>query len=725
MPPRHPFSLCLLRLLAATAAGQAHPLPEPKPATIPISAASVEVYRREVGPVLAKYCVKCHSGEKPKAGFDMEKLDLRQLTGAQSKKWMHIAEQLRIGEMPPEEKPQPTAEESRKVVSWLTAELRLGGVDTTLLEATLSGRYLDHDALFSGPLAPLDNPPRVWRFSPEIYAAWVLRQSPGQTAGQAMTASSEPGFKDQAPGATIDQGVLAVVLRNAQQVAAARTAHTIENGAIVPGKGTGGEIVVLLDPKVPLDRAKLAGWINSFAFYRRWGRYSPKELEPLLALYDKAEKIGGREAALRTVLVAVQLQPESLYRLELGLGPADKRGYRLLGPRELAYAISFAFGFTLDRNLSEAAGSGKLATREDAAREVKRIMDEPKFPKPQILQFFQEYFGYDTAPDVFKDNVEKENHHAATLVRDTDLLILHVLEKDQDVLRTLLKTNLSFVAATLDAKTGTVSRSVPKRDIHHNYGLAEWPAAQPVALPAAERAGVLTQPSWLVAQSGNFDNHPVQRGRWVREHLLGGSIPPIPITVNAQVPDEPSRPLRDRLNQVTKVEYCWQCHSRMNQLGLPFEQYDHFGRFRTAQWLIDPTAPPLPPAKKGATPIPAKRSLPLDVSGSIDRSGDPKLDGPAETPVAMIKRLAESPRTRQVFVRYAFRFWMGRDENLGDAATLRAADEAYVKSGGSMKALIASLLTSDSFLYRTVPKTELALTGMTRNQETGAGTFQR
>jgi hypothetical protein len=36
------------------------------------------------------------------------------------------------------------------------------------------------------------------------------------------------------------------------------------------------------------------------------------------------------------------------------------------------------------------------------------------------------------------------------------------------------------------------------------------------------------------------------------------------------------------------------------------------------------------------------------------------------------------------------------------AVTLRQADQAYVQSGGSMKQLILSLLTSDSFLYRKV-----------------------
>jgi len=43
---------------------------------------------------------------------------------------------------------------------------------------------------------------------------------------------------------------------------------------------------------------------------------------------------------------------------------------------------------------------------------------------------------------------------------------------------------------------------------------------------------------------------------------------------------------------------------------------------------------------------------------------------------------------------------MGRNEMLSDSATLMAADEAYLRSGGSFRALLVSLLSSDSFVYR-------------------------
>ena len=63
-------------------------------------------------------------------------------------------------------------------------------------------------------------------------------------------------------------------------------------------------------------------------------------------------------------------------------------------------------------------------------------------------------------------------------------------------------------------------------------------------------------------------------------------------------------------------------------------------------------------------------------------------------------RLAKSERVRQSFIRYAFRYFMGRNEVLSDSKTLMDADEAYVTSGGSFDAVVVSLLTSDSFIYR-------------------------
>ncbi|MDA9779125.1 DUF1588 domain-containing protein, partial [Rubripirellula sp.] len=191
-----------------------------------------------------------------------------------------------------------------------------------------------------------------------------------------------------------------------------------------------------------------------------------------------------------------------------------------------------------------------------------------------------------------------------------------------------------------------------------------------------QRLGVLTHPTWLVSHSDAMDNHAIRRGRWVRERLLGGGIPDVPITVDAMLPDEPNTTLRHRM-RVTREEYCWTCHQKMDPLGLPFEIYNHAGLFRESEL-----------------------GEPVDASGEIINSGDPSLDGQVSNALEMIQRLAESERVEQVFVRHAFRFWMGRNETIHDREVLQAAHQAYRESGGSMNALLASLLTSDAFLYR-------------------------
>ncbi len=194
--------------------------------------------------------------------------------------------------------------------------------------------------------------------------------------------------------------------------------------------------------------------------------------------------------------------------------------------------------------------------------------------------------------------------------------------------------------------------------------------------PEGQRLGILTHPSWLVSHSDAMDNHAIHRGRWIRERLLGGGIPDVPITVDAMLPDEPDNTLRERM-RVTREEYCWTCHQKMDPLGLPFEMYNHAGLFRTTE--LD---------------------KPVDTTGEIIDSGDPTLDGPVEGASDMIQKLVKSKRVEQVFVRHAFRFWMGRNETLNDGPVLREAYRAYKDGGGSMKALITSLLTSDAFLYR-------------------------
>jgi hypothetical protein len=228
-----------------------------------------------------------------------------------------------------------------------------------------------------------------------------------------------------------------------------------------------------------------------------------------------------------------------------------------------------------------------------------------------------------------------------------------------------------------------------------------WELEQPFELPIDQRAGILTHPAWLAAHSVNDGNDPIRRGRWIQEKLLAGVIQDVPPDVDANVPNDPHKTLRERMEPL-RATRCWRCHRKMNPLGEPFEVFDDWGRHRTHvyfdedgkivhkrgeqfdRWLADGKL----------------TSRAIDSNGEIRGSGDPEIDGEVEDAIEMLHRLGGSARARQSFIRHLFRYFMGRNEMLSDSRTLVEAEQSYLDNGGSFKALVVSLLTSDSFLLR-------------------------
>ena len=224
----------------------------------------------------------------------------------------------------------------------------------------------------------------------------------------------------------------------------------------------------------------------------------------------------------------------------------------------------------------------------------------------------------------------------------------------------------------------------------------DYPARQPFHVP--HRKGILTHPAWLLAHSQNTETDIVRRGRWIREKLLAGRVPEVPITVDAQIPENHLQTLRERLDSVTSKQECWKCHRQMNPLGVAFEIYDDFGRFRTEESLEAPEN--LIQKGNGKTSADVYKTKPVNALGSLNGTGNPALDGKVDDAFELIERLSKSDRVRQSIIRHAFRFFLGRNEMLSDSKTLMDADEAYLNSGGSFNAVIVSLLTSESFMYR-------------------------
>lgn len=647
---------------------------------------------------LSEYCVSCHGPEKQKGKLRLDTLGAPEEANAKS--WARSLERMMLGEMPPEEaRKQPPHEARAGAIRHIADELAKidravvakGGQPllATLprLDRPLDGNLVPHDVLFNPkPGTRPDSPPRIWLRSPELYDGLVndLKGKNAQGINQPFAVPPGTGFKDYAAMGSVDDSSADQLLRNARVLVEYSTRMKMQDGQLVPEGNTAKEFTALLNPTNPPDAAKVAAAINEM-FRRALQRSpTPDETTRYADLHRRLGEQSGQIDAGRGMLTAILLRPDAIYRSELGDDRPDDQGIVRLTPRETAYALAFALGDRRpDDTLLRAAETNALNTREAVAAHARRLLDDTKFEKPRLLRFWQQYFGYTAATDVFKDAKLNEDHMAGMLVRDTDQLVLWVMEQDRDVFRTMLTTDRSFVNFKPQQKNSSrpperAETHAQKRP-HTSYNLPSnwtWTASQPLRLPAEQRAGILTQPSWLVAKSANFENDPIRRGKWIRENLLGGHIPELPITVDAVISDDRTIPLRTRLEK-TRDDYCWNCHAKMNPPGLAFEMYDHFGRFRMEE-----------------------AGKPVNSTGELDHAGD--ADGEVRNAIEMIHRLANSDRARQIWLRHVFRFWMGRNETAGDGPTIVAMDSAYLQNNGSFKAALVALFTSDSFLTRKI-----------------------
>jgi hypothetical protein len=73
----------------------------------------------DLRPLLAKHCLECHSGDKPKGELRLDELKPEFSERATRTKWMAVLKRLHAGEMPPEEKPRPPKEEIEKLTAWI------------------------------------------------------------------------------------------------------------------------------------------------------------------------------------------------------------------------------------------------------------------------------------------------------------------------------------------------------------------------------------------------------------------------------------------------------------------------------------------------------------------------------------------------------------------------------------------------------------------------------
>jgi mono/diheme cytochrome c family protein len=124
------------------------------------------------------------------------------------------------------------------------------------------------------------------------------------------------------------------------------------------------------------------------------------------------------------------------------------------------------------------------------------------------------------------------------------------------------------------------------------YGLPESKTGsfERVSLkPEDRRGGLLTMGAVLGLTSDGTRHRPVHRGVWLSEVVLGKTPPPPPANVPAIEPPTPQSPkatLRQKIEAHAKDANCAACHTKIDPLGLAWDNYDAIGQWRTHEKIV-------------------------------------------------------------------------------------------------------------------------------------------
>jgi mono/diheme cytochrome c family protein len=75
-----------------------------------------------VRPFLTRHCLECHSGAKPKGGFNLDKLAPNFDIAANRDRWLAVLKRVQAGEMPPKAKPRPSEKDVQGLAAWIVAK---------------------------------------------------------------------------------------------------------------------------------------------------------------------------------------------------------------------------------------------------------------------------------------------------------------------------------------------------------------------------------------------------------------------------------------------------------------------------------------------------------------------------------------------------------------------------------------------------------------------------
>jgi hypothetical protein len=336
-------------------------------------------------------------------------------------------------------------------------------------------------------------------------------------------------------------------------------------------------LIFVCDPKTAGDAAcarKITENLARRAFRRP---VTPEEVNRLLPFYEFGREGGGSfDLGIEQVVTAVLSSPEFLYRSIRGtVPPRGSASSDVEGPLtdlELASRLSFFLLNTgPDDELLTLASKGGLTKAGVLEKQVTRMMADAK-ASSLVTSFAMKWLNIADLDAVKPDPTlfpEFNEQLRRDFSKEAEYFLSSILLEDRSVVDLL-----------------TADQTFLNERLARHYGISGVLGNQfrKVTLSDRQRWGLLGKGAVLLRTSYGDRTSPVLRGAWVLDKLMGTppSPPPPNVATNLdQKAGEKPKTIRARLEQHREQRLCMQCHGVMDPTGLPLENFDAIGRWRT------------------------------------------------------------------------------------------------------------------------------------------------
>src|SRR5687768_1879575 len=200
------------------------------------------------------------------------------------------------------------------------------------------------------------------------------------------------------------------------------------------------------------------------------------------------------------------------------------------------------------------------------------MLMDPK-ARDGVRDFHLQWLDAEGLPDMQKDPsfTSYSPEVAQAMLNETGELAASILLGPQATgkLTDLFSTSSSFLDARLARHYGAMNVTGDN--------------LRPVALNSAERAGLLTQGSFLAAHADADVSHPVKRGVHVLRQVPCIDLPdPSGLDIPVLPEPQPGQTTRERYAAHAQG-FCASCHNKIDGVGFAFENYDATEKFRTME----------------------------------------------------------------------------------------------------------------------------------------------